>query len=211
MVRLETSNCSSATPATSSACSPPNSATSRKPRSTHSSPDRHRHPALPGGLPSLSPGAARHGLVGLAVLDARPPPRRGSFSTAHINTRPAEAGTDAMAQAQQIAELIRSEHLSFAATGDPAGHATTRTDEPPAPTTPRPQLSVIQKNAPASSGVTGVSASWTCPVDSGRPRCACQCRSGPDRAAGFLMAQSVAKSRSADRGHEAGLSPRRGG
>jgi hypothetical protein len=71
-----------------------------------------------------------------------------------------------MAQAQQIAELIRSEHLSFAATGDPAGHATTRTDEPPAPTTPRPQLSVIQKNAPASSGVTGVSASWTCPVDS---------------------------------------------
>jgi para-nitrobenzyl esterase len=41
------------------------------------------------------------------------------FGTAHINTRLTEAGPDAMAQARQLSELIRSEHQSFAATGDP--------------------------------------------------------------------------------------------
>lgn len=41
------------------------------------------------------------------------------FGTAHINTGLPKAGPDAMAQAQRLSELIRSEHCSFAATGDP--------------------------------------------------------------------------------------------
>lgn len=54
-----------------------------------------------------SPGAS-HGLDTLLM-----------FGTAHINTGLTEAGPDAMAQALQLSELIRSEHLSFAAKGDP--------------------------------------------------------------------------------------------
>ena len=41
------------------------------------------------------------------------------FGTTHIDTGLTEAGPDVMAQARQLSELIRSEHLSFAATGDP--------------------------------------------------------------------------------------------
>lgn len=41
------------------------------------------------------------------------------FGTTHIDTGLTEAGPDAMAQARQLSELIRFEHLSFAATGDP--------------------------------------------------------------------------------------------
>ena len=51
---------------------------------------------------------ASHGLDTLLV-----------FGTAHIKTGLTEAGTGAVAQARQLSELIRSEHLSFAATGDP--------------------------------------------------------------------------------------------
>jgi para-nitrobenzyl esterase len=56
----------------------------------------------------FGPDGASHGLDTLLV-----------FGTAHINTGLTEAGPDAMAQARQLSELIRSEHLSFAATGDP--------------------------------------------------------------------------------------------
>ena len=41
------------------------------------------------------------------------------FGTAHIDTGLTEAGPDAMAEALHLSELIRSEHLSFAATGHP--------------------------------------------------------------------------------------------
>jgi para-nitrobenzyl esterase len=41
------------------------------------------------------------------------------FGTAHIDTGLAEAGPTAMANARQLSNLIRSEHLSFAATGNP--------------------------------------------------------------------------------------------
>jgi para-nitrobenzyl esterase len=51
---------------------------------------------------------ASHGLDTLLV-----------FGTAHIGTGLTEAGPDAMTQARQLSELVRSEHLSFAATGDP--------------------------------------------------------------------------------------------
>lgn len=51
---------------------------------------------------------ASHGLDTLLV-----------FGTAHINTGLTEAGPDAMAEAARLSALIRSEHLSFAATGDP--------------------------------------------------------------------------------------------
>ncbi|HEX4722876.1 MAG TPA: carboxylesterase/lipase family protein, partial [Pseudonocardiaceae bacterium] len=51
---------------------------------------------------------ASHGLDTLLV-----------FGTAHINTGLTEAGREAMAQARQLGDLIRSEHLSFATTGDP--------------------------------------------------------------------------------------------
>jgi para-nitrobenzyl esterase len=51
---------------------------------------------------------ASHGLDTLLV-----------FGTAHIDTGLTEAGPDAVARAVRLSELIRSEHLSFAATGDP--------------------------------------------------------------------------------------------
>jgi para-nitrobenzyl esterase len=41
------------------------------------------------------------------------------FGTAHISTGLTEAGPAALAHARQLSELIRSEHLSFATTGDP--------------------------------------------------------------------------------------------
>ncbi len=41
------------------------------------------------------------------------------FGTAHLNTGLSEAGSEATARARQLSELIRSEHLSFATTGDP--------------------------------------------------------------------------------------------
>jgi para-nitrobenzyl esterase len=67
---------------------------------------------------------ASHGLDTLLV-----------FGTAHIDTGLTEAGQDAMAVARRLSELIRSEHLSFAATADPGwalyephGRATRRYD-----------------------------------------------------------------------------------
>jgi para-nitrobenzyl esterase len=51
---------------------------------------------------------ASHGLDTLLV-----------FGTAHINTGLTEAGPDAIAQARQLSELIRAEHLAFATTGNP--------------------------------------------------------------------------------------------
>jgi para-nitrobenzyl esterase len=41
------------------------------------------------------------------------------FGTAEIETGLMEAGPDAVAQAQRLSELMRAEHLSFAAAGDP--------------------------------------------------------------------------------------------
>jgi para-nitrobenzyl esterase len=41
------------------------------------------------------------------------------FGTAHIDTGLAEAGSDSAAHAEELSELIRSEHLSFARTGNP--------------------------------------------------------------------------------------------
>jgi len=51
---------------------------------------------------------ASHGLDTLLV-----------FGTTEIETGLTEAGPDAVAQARRLSELMRSEHLSFASTGDP--------------------------------------------------------------------------------------------
>lgn len=56
----------------------------------------------------FGPEGASHGLDTLLV-----------FGTAEIETGLPEAGPEAIAQARKLAELIRAEHLSFAATGDP--------------------------------------------------------------------------------------------
>jgi len=41
------------------------------------------------------------------------------FGTAHIDTGLTETGSDTITQAEQLSELIRAEHLSFASGGDP--------------------------------------------------------------------------------------------
>ncbi|ONI86586.1 hypothetical protein ALI144C_11410 [Actinosynnema sp. ALI-1.44] len=51
---------------------------------------------------------ATHGLDTLLV-----------FGTTHINTGLTQEGPDTMTQARDLSELIRSEHVAFAATGDP--------------------------------------------------------------------------------------------
>ncbi|MFC4950483.1 carboxylesterase/lipase family protein [Pseudonocardia sp. GCM10023141] len=51
---------------------------------------------------------ASHGLDTLLV-----------FGTAHINTGLTEAGPDVLAQAHRLSRLMRAEHVSFAATGEP--------------------------------------------------------------------------------------------
>jgi para-nitrobenzyl esterase len=56
----------------------------------------------------FGPDGATHGLDTLLM-----------FGTAHVDTGLAEAGPDAMAQARPLSELIRSEHVAFATTGDP--------------------------------------------------------------------------------------------
>ena len=139
MARPAVSNCSSATPAMSSACSPPGSATSTKPWS------------------------ALRALLGIRTSQRLPRPGHPTRPHQHRARRSDPA---AMAQARQLSELIRSEYLSFAATGgpgwtryEPHGRATRVYDT---------TSTVVRylKNAHARSGVTNDSASWTCPVDS---------------------------------------------
>ncbi|MEV8609474.1 hypothetical protein AB0383_16335 [Amycolatopsis sp. NPDC051373] len=61
----------------------------------------------------FGPAGASHGLDALLVFGTT------HIGTTHIDTGLTEAGPDVMAQARRLSELIRSEHLSFAATGDP--------------------------------------------------------------------------------------------
>ncbi|WP_211241202.1 hypothetical protein [Pseudonocardia spinosispora] len=56
----------------------------------------------------FSSAGASHGLDTLLM-----------FGTAHIDTGLTEAGPSVLGHARLLSELIRSEHLSFAATGDP--------------------------------------------------------------------------------------------
>ncbi|WP_091447557.1 carboxylesterase/lipase family protein [Actinokineospora iranica] len=79
----------------------------------------------------FGPAGASHALDTLLV-----------FGTAHIDTGLTEAGPAAMAQASRLSALMRSEHLSFAATGNP-GWARYR---------PRGQATRVYDTAPTVTG-----------------------------------------------------------
>jgi len=84
------------------------------------------------------------------------------FGTTDVHGEVTTAGPTALAEARQLSQAIRADHLAFARTGDPGWTRFHRRERHTACTTRNPVSSPTRRNSPARSGATGDSAFSIC-------------------------------------------------